>query len=46
MKLLISTQNHSDLLYFTTQGRVFTLPAYEIPETNRIAKGQPVINFV
>ncbi len=46
IKLIIPTQNHSDLLYFTTQGRVFTLPAYEIPETNRIAKGQPVINFI
>lgn len=46
IKLLISTQNHSDLLYFTTKGRVFSLPAYEIPETNRIAKWQPVINFI
>ena len=46
IKLIIPTQNHSDLLYFTTKGRVFTLPAYEIPETNRTAKGQPVINFV
>ncbi|MDD3145613.1 MAG: DNA gyrase subunit A, partial [Candidatus Gracilibacteria bacterium] len=46
IKLIIPTQNHSDLLYFTTKGRVFTLPAYEIPETNRIAKGQPVINFI
>ncbi len=46
IKLIIPTQNHSDLLYFTTKGRVFTLPAYEIPETNRIAKWQPVINFI
>lgn len=44
--LIIPTQNHSDLLYFTTKGRVFTLPAYEIPETNRTAKGQPIINFL
>jgi DNA gyrase subunit A len=34
------------LWYFTSQGRVFTLPAYEIPETNRTAKWQPIINFV
>lgn len=46
IKLIISTQNHSDLLYFTSKGRVFTLPAYEIPETNRIAKWQPIINFI
>ncbi len=46
IKLIIPTQNHSDLLYFTTKGRVFTLPAYEIPETTRIAKWQPIINFL
>jgi DNA gyrase subunit A len=46
IKLIIPTQNHSDLLYFTSQGRVFTLPAYEVPETNRTAKWQPVINFI
>jgi DNA gyrase subunit A len=46
IQLIVSTQNHSDLLYFTTKGRVFTLPAYEIPETNRTAKGQPIINFL
>lgn len=46
IKLIVPTQNHSDLLFFTTQGRVFSLPAYEIPETTRIAKGQPVINLL
>ena len=46
IKLIISTQNHDDLLYFTTKGRVFTLPAYEVPETTRIAKGQPIINLL
>jgi len=46
IKLITSTQNHSDLLFFTSQGRVFTLPAYEIPETSRIAKWQPIINLL
>ncbi|RAL57724.1 DNA gyrase subunit A [Candidatus Gracilibacteria bacterium GN02-872] len=46
IKLIIPTRNHNDLLYFTTKGRVFTLPAYEIPETARTAKGQPVINLI
>ncbi|MCD5380802.1 DNA gyrase subunit A [Candidatus Gracilibacteria bacterium] len=44
--LMLPTTCHADLLFFTTQGRVFTLPAYEIPETTRIAKGQPVINLI
>lgn len=46
IKLIIPTRNHNDLLYFTTKWRVFTLPAYEIPETARTAKWQPVINLI
>jgi len=46
IKLIVSTQNHNDLLFFTSQGRVFSLPAYEIPETTRIAKWQPIINLL
>jgi len=44
--LVTPTSNHADLLYFTTQGRVFSLPAYEIPETTRIAKGQAIVNLL
>ena len=46
IKLIVPTQNHNDLLYFTTQWRVFSLPAYEIPETSRTAKGQAIINLL
>lgn len=44
--LVVPTTNHADLLFFTSQGRVFSLPAYEIPETTRIAKGQPIVNLL
>lgn len=46
IKLIVSTKNHNDLLYFTTQWRVFTLPVYEIPETSRTAKWQAIINLL
>lgn len=46
IKLIVPTQNHNDLLFFTSSGRVFSLPAYEVPETSRIAKGQPIINLI
>lgn len=46
IKLIVPTRNHNDLLFFTTKWRVFTLPAYEVPETARTAKGQPVINLI
>ena len=46
IQLIVPTQNHNDLLYFTSKWRVFTLPAYEIPETSRIAKWQPIVNLI
>ena len=46
IKYLIPSMNHNDILFFTSRGRVFTLPAYEIPETSRIAKGQAAINLI
>lgn len=46
IKLIIPTSNHNDLLFFTSKWRVFTIPAYDIPETNRIAKWQPIINLL
>ncbi|MDP5039208.1 MAG: DNA gyrase subunit A [Candidatus Gracilibacteria bacterium] len=46
INLILSTKNHNDLLFFTSRGRVFTLPAYEIPEANRISKGQALVNIL
>ncbi|NDK08968.1 DNA gyrase subunit A, partial [Candidatus Gracilibacteria bacterium] len=46
IQTIVPTNNHNDLLFFTTKGRVFTLPAYEIPENQRTAKGQPIINLL
>lgn len=46
VSIILSTTNHNDLYYFTNTGRVFRLPAYEIPEASRTTKGQPLINFL
>ncbi len=43
---ILSTKNHNTLLFFTNTGRVFRLPAYEIPEMQRTAKGQPIVQFL
>lgn len=43
---LFSTMTHSDLLFFTSRGRVFELKAYEIPPASRTAKGQALVNFL
>jgi DNA gyrase subunit A len=38
--------NHNDLLFFTSTGRVFALPMYDIPEASRTAKGTPIVNLL
>ncbi|MCB9794762.1 MAG: DNA gyrase subunit A [Alphaproteobacteria bacterium] len=37
---------HSTLLVFTTQGQVYGLPVYAIPEAGRDAKGKAIVNLV
>ncbi|MBI3290959.1 DNA gyrase subunit A [Candidatus Falkowbacteria bacterium] len=41
-----TTTTHSDILFFTTSGRVFQLKAYDIPKGSRTAKGQAIVNFL
>ncbi len=43
---ILSTKNHNTLLFFTNTGRVFRLATYEIPEMQRTAKGQPVVQLL
>ena len=42
----ISCQTHDSLLFFTDSGKVFKVPAYEIPEGSRVAKGRGILNFL
>jgi DNA gyrase subunit A len=46
IETILSTKNHNTLMFFTNTGRVFRLPTYEIPEMQRTAKGQPVVQFL
>lgn len=43
---LLFTNTHDYLLFFTNQGRVFRIKAYEIPAASRNAKGQAVVNLL
>lgn len=43
---LLITSTHNNILFFTNQGRVYRLKAYEIPEAGRTAKGTNVINLL
>jgi DNA gyrase subunit A len=46
VKHVFSTNNHDDILFFTSKGKVFQIKVYDIPETSRIAKGKPVVNLI
>ncbi len=46
VEFMFSTMTHSDLLFFTTKGRVFQLKSHEIPQASRTAKGTPIVNFL
>jgi len=43
---LFVTSTHDNLLFFTDRGRVFRLKGYEIPESNRAAKGMNIVNLL
>jgi len=43
---LFITSTHDNLLFFTNQGRVYSLKAYEIPEAKRQAKGTAIVNLI
>jgi len=40
------TSTHDTLLFFTNLGKVYSAKAYEIPETQRQAKGRAIINLL
>ncbi|GAA0726692.1 DNA gyrase subunit A [Clostridium malenominatum] len=46
IKRVFITSTHSDLLFFTNTGRVYTLKTYELPDAGRTAKGTNVINLI
>ncbi len=43
---LFMTTTHHYIMFFTNQGRVYRLKAYEIPESSRTARGTAVVNLL
>lgn len=43
---IIAANSHDFLLFFTSQGRVFRIKAYEIPQSSLIAKGTAAVNLL
>lgn len=43
---LFITSTHQNILFFTNQGRAYTLKGHEIPEAGRQARGTAIINLL
>lgn len=43
---LLTSSAHSDILFFTSKGKVYRTKMYEIPEGRRATKGRSIMNFL
>ncbi len=43
---IVVTSTHTDLLFFTSGGKVFRIRAHQIPQLGKTAKGLPIINLI
>jgi DNA gyrase subunit A len=46
VEFMFTIMTHSDVLFFTTSGRVFQLKGYDVPVASRTAKGNAIVNFL
>ena len=46
VRLMKHLKTHTDVLFFTTLGRVYRLRGYQIPDAGRTGKGIPAQNFL
>jgi len=46
VKQIFLTSTHHYILFFTNQGKVYRLKAYEIPESSRTARGVAIVNLL
>lgn len=46
VRTMFTTNTHTELMFFTSRGRVFRLKAYELPQASRTSKGQAIVNFL
>ncbi len=46
VKLMKHMKTHTDILFFTSIGKVYRMRGYQIPDSGRTGKGLPVVNFL
>lgn len=43
---ILTAKTHDDIYFFTNKGKLYKTSVYEIPQTNRQAKGQSIVNVI
>ena len=46
VKNILVANTHDTILCFSTQGKVYWLKIYQLPQGSRVARGQPIINLL
>lgn len=46
VRIFLTTNTHSDLLFFTDRGKAYKMKMYEIPEGKRSTKGKSIMNYL
>ncbi|PHH57100.1 DNA gyrase subunit A [Coxiella burnetii] len=46
VKNILVANSHDTILCFSTQGKVYWLKVYQVPQGSRIARGRPIINLL
>ena len=46
VSMIIPTNTHNYLMFFTNKGRTYSLKGYNIPEGSRVSKGIPLVNIL
>ncbi|HPF88731.1 MAG TPA: DNA gyrase subunit A [Candidatus Limiplasma sp.] len=46
VRRLIIVNTHEEIMFFTNQGRVYSLKCYQIPEAGRTARGIAIVNLL
>ncbi|MBR1968126.1 MAG: DNA gyrase subunit A, partial [Clostridia bacterium] len=46
VKNMFVTSTHDDILFFTDNGKVYSMKGYMIPEGQRTARGKAIVNFL
>ncbi len=46
VSIMLHAKTHTDLLFFTSFGKVYRLRGYMVPDSSRIGKGMPAVNLL